>query len=62
MAFNPANHFVVSGAGIDGTIDLSSISGEGRWHLGACGNLGSITGGASVTTPHCGTCVGPPKP
>jgi hypothetical protein len=28
MAFNPANHFAVSGAGIDGTIDLSSISGE----------------------------------
>ncbi len=28
MAFNPANHFVVSGAGIDGTIDVSSISGE----------------------------------
>ena len=29
MAFNPANHLVVSGAGIDGAIDLTSVSGEG---------------------------------
>ncbi|HEY2284827.1 MAG TPA: hypothetical protein VGH88_03685 [Streptosporangiaceae bacterium] len=29
MPFNPANHFVVSGAGIDGTVDITSVSGEG---------------------------------
>jgi hypothetical protein len=29
MPFNPANHFVVSGAGIDGSIDITSVSGEG---------------------------------
>jgi hypothetical protein len=28
MPFNPANHFVVSGAGIDGTIDITSVSGD----------------------------------
>ena len=27
MPFSPANHFVVSGAGIDGTVDLDGISG-----------------------------------
>ncbi len=29
MPFSPANHFVVSGAGIDGTVDLDGISGGG---------------------------------
>jgi hypothetical protein len=29
MPFNPANHFVVSGAGIDGAIEIASVSGEG---------------------------------
>jgi hypothetical protein len=29
MPFNPANHFVVSGAGIDGTVDIASVSGKG---------------------------------
>ena len=29
MAFDSANHFVVVGAGIDGVIDLSGLSGEG---------------------------------
>src|SRR5207248_320295 len=29
LPFNPANHFVVSGAGIDGAIDIASVSGEG---------------------------------
>ncbi|MGE5288265.1 MAG: hypothetical protein ACM3ML_13920 [Micromonosporaceae bacterium] len=33
MAFNPANHLVVSGAGIDGAIDLTSVSGEGAVSL-----------------------------
>jgi|SRR5690348_4699494 hypothetical protein len=28
MPFNPANHFVVSGAGIDGAIDITSVSGD----------------------------------
>ena len=29
MPFNSANHFIVSGAGIDGAIDIASVSGEG---------------------------------
>jgi hypothetical protein len=29
MPFNSANHFVVSGAGIDGAIDIAGVSGEG---------------------------------
>jgi hypothetical protein len=29
MPFNPANHFIVSGAGIEGTIDIAGVSGEG---------------------------------
>jgi hypothetical protein len=29
MPFNSANHFVVSGAGIDGAVDIASVSGEG---------------------------------
>ena len=30
MPFSPANHFAVSGAGIDGTVDLDGISGQRR--------------------------------
>ncbi len=33
MPLNPANHFVVSGAGIDGAIDTTSISGQGTVSL-----------------------------
>jgi hypothetical protein len=29
MPFNPASRFIVSGAGIDGAIDIASVSGEG---------------------------------
>ncbi len=29
MPFNSANHLVVSGAGIDGAVDINSASGEG---------------------------------
>jgi len=29
MPFNSASHFNVSGAGIDGVIDIASVSGEG---------------------------------
>ena len=29
MAFNSANHYIVSGAGVDGTVDIDSVSGQG---------------------------------
>jgi hypothetical protein len=33
MPLSAANHFVVSGAGIDGTVDITSFSGHGRVSL-----------------------------
>jgi len=33
MPFNSASHFNVSGAGIDGVIDIASVSGEGTVSL-----------------------------
>lgn len=37
MAFNQANHLVVSGAGIEGTVDLTSVSGENAVSLSVDG-------------------------